>query len=275
MTLKIANYYITGRNFIFSSRQTLKFLQIIYKHHLHNIKIFCTFAKNLENWCTMDINLELPNSSAATIADRIRYLIKFMRLTQSQFAELVGVDPGYLSRVLSGRLNFSDAFANKVVANTKVSKDWLCKGTDVPFPKQATQPANIGAPVYDIDVSAGATPLSRMFTDEHIIGRMMLPGINPEYPIVRVSGNSMMPKIMPGSYISIRNVDLSAPISWGRIYVVVLADYRLVKYVRRNDNPDLLTLHSANPDYDDIEVTRSDIEALYLVEGVINHDCPA
>lgn len=146
----------------------------------------------------MDINLELPNSSAATIADRIRYLIKFMRLTQSQFAELVGVDPGYLSRVLSGRLNFSDAFANKVVANTKVSKDWLCKGTDVPFPKQATQPANIGAPVYDIDVSAGATPLSRMFTDEHIIGRMMLPGINPEYPIVRVSGNSMMPKIKIG-----------------------------------------------------------------------------
>ena len=58
----------------------------------------------------------------------------------------------------------------------------------------------------------------------------------------------------------------------GQIYVVVLADFRLVKYVRRDDNPSMVRLVSANPDYDDIEVRRSDIEGLYLVENVINHD---
>jgi len=34
----------------------------------------------------------------------------------------------------------------------------------------------------------------------------------------------------------------------------------------------MVRLVSANPDYDDIEVRRSDIEGLYLVENVINHD---
>lgn len=153
-----------------------------------------------------------------------------------------------------------------------VSKDWLVDGSDVPFPKRNNSIADSGAPVYNIDVTAGTMPLSRAFTDEHIVGYVKLPGLNPELPIVRVSGDSMEPKIHSGSYISIRNVPLDAPISWGRIYVVVLADFRLVKYVRRHENPDMVILHSANPDFDDIEIRRSDIEALYLVENVINHD---
>ena len=54
--------------------------------------------------------------------------------------------------------------------------------------------------------------------------------------------------------------------------MVVLADFRLVKYVRRDEDPSMVRLVSANHDYDDIEVRRSDIEGLYLVENVINHD---
>ena len=214
-----------------------------------------------------------PPAAGATVVDRIKYLIKLTRHTQSSFSALIGADPASLSRILSGKAVPSDSFINRIVVNLGVSKDWLVDGSDVPFPRaQAQTVDNDGAPVYDIDVTAGRTPLSRMFTDEHIIGRVKLPGIKPELPLVRVSGNSMQPKLNSGCYISIRPVSLDAPISWGSIYVVVLPDFRLVKYVRRNADPELVTLHSANPDYDDIEIRRSDIEALYLVENVINHD---
>ena len=37
----------------------------------------------------------------------------------------------------------------------------------------------------------------------------------------------------------------------------------LVKYVRRDEDPSMVRLVSANHDYDDIEVRRSDIEGLY------------
>ena len=56
-----------------------------------------------------------------------------------------------------------------------------------------------------------------------------------------MSGNSMVPKLLPGCYISIQPVSLDAPIMWGNIYVVVLPDFRLVKYVRRNADPELVT----------------------------------
>ncbi len=218
--------------------------------------------------------LALPGHDA-DIVDRIKYLIKLMRMTQAQFAARMGVDPSAVSRVIKGKTAPNDSFINRIVVNFGVSKEWLSDGSDVPFPKQSgPTPPRIaeGAPVYNIDVTAGTMPLSRMFTDEHIIGRVNLPGLNSELPIVRVSGNSMQPRLNPGCYISIRDVRPDATILWGQIYVVVLPDLRVVKYVRRHPDPAKVILHSENPAYDDIEVLRSDIEGLYLVENVINHD---
>lgn len=216
-------------------------------------------------------NIAMPTQSAS-VTDRIKYLIRLTRHTQASFSARIGVDPASLSRVLGGKTPPSEGFINRIVVNMGVSKDWLVDGSDVPFPRQNKNTGSDGAPVYNIDVTAGTMPLSRAFTEEHIIGFVKLPGLNPDLPIVRVSGNSMQPKINPGSYISIRSVPLDAPISWGRIYVVVLPDFRLVKYVRRNENPEMVTLHSANPEFDDIEIRRDDIEALYIVENIINHD---
>lgn len=217
--------------------------------------------------------MDIDTSQSAAVLDRIRHMMQLKHMNQAGLAKILGVDPGYISRLLSGRLNISQAFINRMVVHLGVSKEWLTEGTDVPFPRQKSQNnISAGAPVYDIDVTAGSTPLSRMFTDEHVVGQLCLPGINPELPIVRVSGDSMMPRIMPGAYISIRPVDVNAPILWGSIYVVVLADYRRVKYVRRNADPAMVTLHSANSAYEDIEVPRNQIEALYIVEHIINHD---
>ncbi len=230
--------------------------------------------------------LGMPEPSA-DILDRVRYLIKLSRRTQAQFSRLVGIDPSNLSRILSGRMPITDVFVNRLVVNLNVSKQWLTEGTDVPFPRgeharelgdgreqllksgDSTVP---GAAVYDIDVTAGSLELSRMFTDERIVGYVNLPDVDPRYPLVRVSGDSMSPKINPGSYISIRPISDTSPIFWGQVYVVVLEDYRMVKYLRRHPDKDFVILHSANPAYDDIEIPRRDILRLYLVETILNYD---
>lgn len=216
--------------------------------------------------------IEMP-APTADIVDRVRYLMKFSRLTQAEFAKKIGIDAGNLSRILSRRVPVTNTFSNKIIVNLGVNKDWLISGTDLPFGvthRKTERPK--GAPVYDIDVTAGCMPLSRMFTNERIIGFCDMPGINPEYPLVRVTGDSMEPRLASGCYISVRPISLNSPISWGNIYVVVLEDYRLVKYVRRNSDSSLVTLHSANPMYDDMEIRRADIQALFLVESVINYE---
>lgn len=232
--------------------------------------------------------IEMP-APEAHIQDRIRYLIRLSRRNQQQFSELAGIDSTVLSKVLSGRLRPSEAFVNRLVINLGVSKRWLTEGTDVPYPRpehartiEAPQrPGSdgafgtggaAGAPVFDIDVTAGCRELSRMFTDDRIIGRLNLPGIDPEWLVVSVSGDSMVPRINNGGYIAIRPIRLSSPISWGQIYVVILDDYRMVKYVRRHPDKNMVVLHSANPEYDDIEISRDDIRGLYLVEVIMNYE---
>ena len=236
---------------------------------------------------TLDRRLESAKAPGihATVVDRIRYLIAVMRKTQAQFGALINVDPTNISKILTGRIPVTDRFINRIVVDLGVSKQWLIEGTDVPFPKstskrlpvirdsgQRVTSSHQGAPVYDIDVTAGSRELSQMFTSDNIIGRLNLPSIASEHPIVRVSGDSMSPRITNNSYIQIRPINDISPIFWGSIYVVILDDYRLVKQIRRHSDPGKVILHSLNPDYDDMEIDRLLIRRLYLVEAIFNYD---
>lgn len=221
----------------------------------------------------------LPEPGAdAGIIDRIRYLIRYMRKTQAQFGALIDVDPANMSKIMGGKIRITDRIINRIVVNLGVSKPWLTEGEGSPFgePVAVVTPetgrAPKGAPVYDIDVVAGTRELSRMFTDEHVIGYLDLPDINPQYPIVRANGDSMVPKIANGGFVQIRPISDMSPIFWGNIYVVVLDDYRLIKVVRRHPDRDKVILHSINPEYDDMEVDRLDIRKLYLVERILNFE---
>ncbi len=220
-----------------------------------------------------------------TVIDRIRYLIEQSRLSQAQFARRINIDPSNLSKHLSGKLPVSESLINRIVVDMGVSKQWLRDGADIPFAKERhateieiSRPLTMndskrqGSPVYDIDVTAGCAELSRMFTQDRIVGVIDLPRINPSCNIVRVSGDSMSPVIKNGGFIAIRPISDQRNIFWGQIYVIVMEDYRMVKFLRRHNDSDKVILHSANPDYDDMEIYRSEIIGLYLVESIINYD---
>lgn len=116
-------------------------------------------------------------------------------------------------------------------------------------------------------------PRAQMFADEQIIGTVNLPDmVSRDSRIVRVSGDSMSPVIRNGDFIAVRELTNTRQIFWGQIYVVMLDDYRMVKYVRRNSNPDMVTLHSENPAYDDMEVLRDEIRDLMFVQAVLHFD---
>ena len=82
----------------------------------------------------------------------------------------------------------------------------------------------------------------------------------------------MSPRINNGAYISIRPIDNSAPLIWGQIYVIVLEDYRMVKYVRHHPDPTKIILHSENPNFDDIVIDRESIVGMFLVESILNYE---
>lgn len=218
------------------------------------------------------------------IIARIKYLIKELNYRQNEFAEKIDVDPSNLSKYLNYRLPVSDSLVNRIVVNLGVSKEWLEHGTDLPFAKPLLKPSALdvpavdapsgrGTPVYDIDVTAGVMPRAAMFTDDQIVGSIDLPEVvSRDCRVVRVSGDSMSPVIRNGDYIAVRELTNLAQIYWGQIYVVLLDDYRMVKYIRRHPDPSFVTLRSENPNYDDIDVARSDIRDLMFVQHILHVD---
>ena len=134
----------------------------------------------------------------------------------------------------------------------------------------ATLSPGQGTPIYDLDVTAGDMPRARMFTDDRIIGWIDMPDVARDCRIIRVSGDSMTPVIRDGDYLAIRELSNTNYIYWGQIYVVLLDDYRFVKYVRRHPDESKVILRSANTNYDDIDVRRDDIREMMLVQHILH-----
>lgn len=219
----------------------------------------------------MQMNMDSTEEDRVTPADRIRFIIKKLGITQKEFARRIGIDHTNMSKHINGRLPITEGLMNRIAVALGVSKSWLVEGKDVPFPKESSPGRGAVVPIYDIDVVAGTEELSQIFTEERIIGQISLPSLKRGDVIVRVSGDSMTPVILPGAYISINPTNDCRNIFWGQIYVIVMEDYRLVKYVRRADDEEKIRLVSANSDYDDMIVDRADIKALYLVDAIINY----
>ena len=225
----------------------------------------------------------LPLEQQQAIKERIRQLIALLGLSQGKFAQRLGISAANMSKHLSGRLPITNGLVNRICLDYGVSRQWLLNGEDLPFGKNEgdnarqinetveVEQAHRGVPVYDIDVTAGFGPLDRIFTDEKICGFMDIPQLkNPRNErVVRVSGSSMEPVIQNGAYVAIRETP-SDTIHWGNTYVVILEDYRMVKIIRKHPEPEKIILHSENPRYDDMEIERSKVIGLYLVDAVIN-----
>lgn len=215
------------------------------------------------------------------IINRIKFLIDELRLRQNSFATRIGSDVSNFSKYMNGRLPISESLVNRIVVNLGVSKTWLTTGEGIPFPKNE-KPETVtvstlhdhgtGTPVYDIDVTAGAMPREMMFADDRIIGRINVPGMQPDCKIVRISGDSMQPVINNGDYIAVREIRDTSVIYWGQIYVVLLEDFRMVKYLRKHADPGKVILRSENPMYDDIELPRNSIKGLFFVNNIIHID---
>ena len=220
-------------------------------------------------------------------------MIDKLSMTQAGFARKLGMDPANISKNLSGRNPITRGLINRIAADMGVSKLWLAFGEGIPFAKDSAASvaefdmeesdmedfgsddevfgnSATGAPVYDIDVTAGSVELSREFTSDRIVGFIDLPEMRPGTAIVRVNGDSMTPTIQDGAFVAIRPVSDMSCIVWGQIYVIVLDDFRMVKHVRRHADPSMVILHSANPEYDDMEIERSKIRKLYVVESILN-----
>ena len=110
-----------------------------------------------------------------------------------------------------------------------------------------------------------------MFNDDavEIIGHLNVPELRGSEKIIRARGDSMLGIIDDRDFIGIKRITDFSFFNYGSPYAIVTENYRLLKFIRKSENPDNIILRSNNPEYDDIELAKEKILELHIITAVL------
>lgn len=185
------------------------------------------------------------------IGRRIKQRREELGLTQEELGKPLGLNKSTIQRYENGLVSkIKLPVLESIAVKLGVSLDWLALKTDDmsifdPEPKQNLEVMNnvYPRPIFD-SVSAGFGA----YADSHIVGYQPVYISNPHdidsTICIRVTGESMYPKIEDGDMIVVRK---QPSVDNGSIGVVLIGDEAVVKKITIGKNT--LTLESINPLY--------------------------
>lgn len=211
-----------------------------------------------------------------TVKDRLKQYLSAKHISMAEFGRRIGVSGAY---VTSMRKSIQPDKVEKIKSEfPDLNIDWLLTGDGVmcesTLEDVEIMPAPIegATPIYNLDATCGADGRTIEFVQEHIIGYVNMPNVSKSANIIRANGDSMTPTINDGDFIAVREVTDFDDIFYGQIYLVITAQNRMVKYVRRYepDEDNYVLLKSENPNYDDIKMPKKRIIKMFMVENILS-----
>jgi len=85
--------------------------------------------------------------------------------------------------------------------------------------------------------------------------------------IIPACNDAMHPKIKQGEFMFMEKVTNKSMIHEGMIYLIITNDYKIVRYIKKHENPDNLILQTESKNYDDVVIQWGQISEMYLYKG--------
>jgi len=169
-----------------------------------------------------------------------------------------GINPYYLAK-----FDACDQFTQEFIGSTLYHK--YIYSSDNTYNKAINRRA--GIPLFDIDATGGDIHLLDD-TNESPIDYISLPNLKGRAAII-VHGDSMSPVYSDRDIITIdKNIDDN--IMFGKAYLIITDNQRMIKFLLQSDNENKLLCKSANTSgYPDFEIFKNDIIKLFLIKGCI------
>lgn len=211
------------------------------------------------------------------LKDLVNEIANEKGMTRDEFAEKLGMSRQNLYSIY-GKEVFDDKFILQlekagVVNAKKVFTRGMGSDRFMQVVQNLPRRTDAGVPYLgDLDIFAGAQDISNADLSEYITEYISIPGFKEAKYYVNVRGNSMYSKYAAGDIIAIKDAPNMNEIQFGQVYVVITNDNRVLKYVRKGKDDKYLKLVSENPKFDDMEVERKNIRAMFLVLGKITKD---
>ena len=225
---------------------------------LRNVLIFTIF-----NLLRMETNIK----------ERVLAFIKYKGLKMKVFENQCGLSSGYITSMRKG---FGSEKLNNVLTQfPELNREWLLYGEG----EMLNQPTNEkevsekekpnGLPLIPIEAMAGV--LSGMDTSvmEYDCERYHVPLFTGADFLIRIQGDSMMPKYVPGNIVACKRVPLDKLwFQWGKVYVIDTRQGALIKRIEPSSEG-FISLCSDNPSYKPFDLPVDEINGVALVIGQI------
>lgn len=225
----------------------------------------------------MDINRD--------IIRRLKVIMNYYNLTQSELAARIDVHQPNISAILRGERSCGTGIINKILLSFDINKDWLLNGegdmlndattTAVsPFSQNSGRNPQLLIPLVHIDSVGGINSPNALDSSEQYVEQMVpFPNARTGDVAILQSGNSMAPTIPAGAILQIRRVDnWQEYFGYGSDFVLWLKDdRRITKQVLKYgpDSKHYVTCHSYNPEAADEELPKSMIREVWKVVNVL------
>lgn len=215
----------------------------------------------------------------STLSERLKQIMIEKNINQTELAKLAEASPQSVTNWLK-RNSMSKNVAKAICEKTGYSIDWLLFGlgesnhADTNFKQSRLKPVEwedmptsntefVEVPVLDVHLSAGDgycnTEGEEMYTLPFRAYTLRREGINVEnLRVVRVTGDSMEPKLSDNDTVSINTAD--KVVRDGKMYAIRIGDVQKIKILIQNSDGNI-TVRSYNPDYKDEIVYKGQIES--------------
>lgn len=212
-----------------------------------------------------------------TVKTRLSQFLKYKKLSQSKFEKAIGTSNGYVNSIRSSIQ--PDKLERMAMLYPELNISWLLIGEKLggPMLKEAEQKS--AAPDREehtlplIPFEAVAGPGVPIYEDERIEDYYTVSDFKESDFLIRVKGDSMVPKYNGGDIVACKKVDKSNLyfLQWGRVYVIyTMSQGAMIKRIQPSKKDGWITCVSENIKYAPFDVPMDDIVSIALVNGSIS-----
>lgn len=203
-----------------------------------------------------------------SIRDRIKLVRKENNLSQTEFANKLGITQSVVSLIESGNSSVSVETLSKMSEIFDVSCDWLIYGKNRYARLSHTRDF---IPLVNIEVKAGY--ISNHIDPDYLenLELYKIPGFEKgDYRIFEVEGDSMLPTILPRDKIICGQArDINDIVEGSLCVIVTSKDIVVKRFYYSHKKADTIILKSDNSNFKNLEIPLSEIHEVWLVQAKI------
>ena len=203
----------------------------------------------------------------ADLVERIKSVMNEANERANAFAARLNYNPSNLSGILNGKRPVPASLIDAICNTYKVDKQWLLTGEEA----HEEQPADtMTLPLVPVGAMAGVLTGADESFMAYDCERYIVPIFKGADFLIRVQGDSMMPKYLSGDIVACKRVTMDRLwFQWGKTYVLDTKQGPLIKRIEPSEKQDCIKVCSYNQDYKPFDLPTEEINALALVTGCI------